>query len=91
MSAFKSIREIVREQAGSVLQYVVSDRFKNIDNISLVRCPTFLVHGQRDTLISFRQSQELHLKCGGVSALILPREMDHNEFDFIDDLIQPFD
>lgn len=87
MSPFKSIREIVKEQAGSVLQYVISDRFRNIDEISKVRCPTFFVHGQRDTLISFRHSQELHYKCGGPSALILPQEMDHNEFDFIEDLI----
>ena len=90
MSPFKSIREIVREQAGPLLQYVISDRFRNIDNIAKVRCPTFLVHGQRDTLFSFRHSQELHYKCGGPSALIMPRDMDHNEFDFIDDLIQPF-
>jgi hypothetical protein len=45
MSAFKSIRDIVREQAGSLLQYVMSDRFRNIDLISEVTCPTFLVHG----------------------------------------------
>lgn len=45
MSAFKSIRDIVREQAGSLLQYVMSDRFRNIDLISDVTCPTFLVHG----------------------------------------------
>ena len=48
MSAFKSIRDIVREQAGSLLQYVMSDRFRNIDLISDVTCPTFLVHGQQD-------------------------------------------
>ena len=90
MSPFKSIREIVKEQAGPLLQYVISDRFRNIDAIEKVRCPTFIVHGQKDTLISFRHSQELHARCGGPTALIMPRDMDHNEFDFIDDLIQPF-
>jgi len=30
------------------------------------------------------------LKCGGPVSIILPRMMDHNEFDFIDDLVQPF-
>lgn len=87
MSPFKSIREIVKEQAGSFLQYLISDRFRNIDFIEKVKCPTFIVHGQKDTLISFRHSQELHYKCGGPSALIMPKDMDHNEFDFIDDLI----
>ena len=56
MSPFKSIRDIVKEQAGSLLQYVITDRFRNIDSIKDVRCPTYIVHGQRDTLISFRHS-----------------------------------
>jgi hypothetical protein len=30
------------------------------------------------------------LKCGGPVCLILPRVMDHNEFDFFDDLVDPF-
>jgi hypothetical protein len=30
------------------------------------------------------------LKCGGPVSIILPRNMDHNEFDFIDDLVNPF-
>lgn len=30
------------------------------------------------------------LKCAGPVSIILPRMMDHNEFDFIDDLVQPF-
>ena len=45
MSPFKSIRDIIKEQAGSVLQYVVSDRFRNIDQMPNVKCPTFFVHG----------------------------------------------
>jgi len=52
MSPFKSIRDIIREQAGDLLQYLVNDRFRNIDVIPQVKCPTFLVHGQRDQLIS---------------------------------------
>jgi fermentation-respiration switch protein FrsA (DUF1100 family) len=90
MSPFTSIRDIVKESAGKVLSFIISDRFRNVDIISSVKCPTFIVHGQKDTLISFKHSQELHFKCGGPSALIMPKDMDHNEFDFIDDLIQPF-
>jgi hypothetical protein len=30
------------------------------------------------------------LRCKGPVSIILPRMMDHNEFDFIDDLVQPF-
>lgn len=90
MSPFKSIRDIIHQQAGSILQYVVSDRFRNIDIMPEVTCPTFFVHGQRDQLISFTHSQEMLMKCGGPVSIVLPPMMDHNEFDFMEDLIQPF-
>mmetsp|Transcript_15034 Transcript_15034/g.10914 ORF Transcript_15034/g.10914 Transcript_15034/m.10914 type:complete len:98 (+) Transcript_15034:782-1075(+) len=90
MSPFTSISNIIRESSAKYLSFMVRDRFRNIDLIADVTCPTFIVHGQRDTLISYRHSQDLHAKCGGPSALIIPKEMDHNEFDFIDDLIKPY-
>ena len=31
MSPFMSIRDIVREKAGNMLQYLINDRFRNID------------------------------------------------------------
>ena len=48
MSPFMSIRDIVREKAGNTLQYLINDRFRNIDVMHKVNCPTFFVHGQRD-------------------------------------------
>jgi hypothetical protein len=30
------------------------------------------------------------MKCGGPVSIVLPPMMDHNEFDFMEDLIQPF-
>lgn len=56
MSPFKSIRDIVREKAGKMLQYLINDRFRNIDVMSSVTCPTFFVHGQRDQLIGYEHS-----------------------------------
>ena len=48
MSPFMSIRDIVREKAGNMLQYIINDRFRNIDVMPQIQCPTFFVHGQRD-------------------------------------------
>jgi hypothetical protein len=45
MSTFKSIRDIIKDKAGRLLQYVISERFRNVDLIENVRCPTFFVHG----------------------------------------------
>lgn len=35
-------------------------------------------------------SRRLQEVCSGPTAIIIPRNMDHNEFDFVDDLVQPF-
>ena len=59
MSAFTSIRKVVKHVAGSFAQYLIKERFKNIDTIKEVKCPVFLVHGKKDTLIPFKHSQQL--------------------------------
>ena len=90
MSAYTSIRAVVKSLAGSICMYLVKERFKNIDLMPEVTCPSFLIHGQKDTLIPYLNSQKLHEACNGPCSLILPAEMDHNEFDFFDDLSLPF-
>jgi len=90
MSAYTSIRAIVNALAGNVAKYFIAERFRNIDFMQYVSCPCFLVHGQRDNLIPYAQSQQLHSACKGPSSLLIPEEMDHNEFDFFLDLSQPF-
>lgn len=73
-----------------MINMLLADRFRNIDIINEVRCPTFFVHGQQDQLIPFQHSRKLQEACSGPTAIIIPRNMDHNEFDFVDDLVQPF-
>lgn len=90
MSSYKSIRGIAEDQAGKVLSYLIQERFDNIGKIPKVTSPTFLVHGMRDKLIPYSHSKELHDKCGGPCSLLLPTRMDHNDFDFCEDLITPF-
>lgn len=62
MSAFTSIRGVVRDIAGKLIQYFVKERFNNLENIAKVKCPTFLVHGLKDTLIPYKHSQDLYSK-----------------------------
>ena len=49
------LEKLARETAaaGKYLQFIISDRFRTIDLIEQVKCPTFIVHGQRDSLISY--------------------------------------
>ncbi len=62
MSAFTSIRSVVKDLAGSWATYLIKERFDNLNAISKVTCPTFIVHGQSDTLIPFNHSKQLHGK-----------------------------
>lgn len=90
MSGYTSIRQVAKNIVGKLLMYFIKDRFRNIDWIKQITIPTFIVHGQSDTLISYEQSVELHKNCKSPNTLLLPENMNHNEFDFFDDLTIPF-
>ena len=62
MSAFTSIRAVVRDILGAVAQYLVRERFCNIELMAKVTAPVFFVHGLQDNLISYRHSQALKSK-----------------------------
>ena len=89
MSGYSSIRSVAKHIVGRFLMYCVKDQFRNIDLMQKVTCPTFLVHGQKDDLIPCEESQVLYEACNGPCRLLLPKDMDHNEFDFFDDLSLP--
>jgi len=83
MSAFTSIRDIIKDQMGNYLQYLVRDRFNNLEKMGKVRSPTFIVHGLKDNLISYHHSLKLHEKCNAPCSIIMPMHMDHNDFNFV--------
>ena len=88
MSAYTSIKAIIREKAWG-LASIIKERFNNIENISHVSCPTFLVHGRKDKLIPYKHSQLLQEACRGPCSLYIPSEMDHDKLDYCDDLVLP--
>jgi fermentation-respiration switch protein FrsA (DUF1100 family) len=88
ISPFKSIRETANSILG-MLKFIIAERFKNIDIIDKVTCPLLLIHGQKDDLIPFSHSIELSQKTGGPYELLLPEEMDHNEFNLYEDFLEP--
>ncbi|OMJ92743.1 hypothetical protein SteCoe_4499 [Stentor coeruleus] len=89
MSAYTSIKEAAKHFAGKLGESLIKERFENIKHMPFITCPTFLVHGIKDTVIPYHHSQKLHELCKGPSSLFLPSEMTHNNFDYCDDLILP--
>jgi len=70
-------------------KFLVADRFRNIDIIENVTCPLLIIHGQKDKLIPYKHSIELSKNAGGPYELILPEDMDHNDFSMYDDFLDP--
>jgi pimeloyl-ACP methyl ester carboxylesterase len=89
MSPYTSIKSAAKDIAGKLGEKLVKERFENIKIMPFVTCPTFFVHGIKDSVIPYSHSQKLHEVCKGPSSLFLPAEMSHNNFDYCDDLILP--
>ena len=55
------------------------DCFNNLDKISRVTIPTFIIHGQQDSLIPLWHARKLHSECGAKSKeLQIVPGADHN-------------
>ena len=89
ISAFESIKNIGSQFYIGIL---FPDIFKSIDYISKVKCPALFIHGEKDLLISYKQSKDLYEKCStnkDEKDFILRPSMTHNEVDFKEDIISP--
>lgn len=89
MSPFTSIKDVAGSLVGRWSKFAVKDVFRNKDNMEEVTWPVYILHGEEDSLIPYSHAEELASKWKGVTDLRIPPEMDHNNFDFYDDLIQP--
>ena len=50
MSPFASIKSVANNKVG-FLSFLIADIFDNLSKMPLVECATFIVHGQKDSLI----------------------------------------
>ena len=89
MSPFTSIKDAAGSLIGRWVKFAVSDIHRNKDHMESIDCPTYILHGELDTLIPYAHSEELASKLKGVTDLRIPPMMDHNNFEFYDDLVQP--
>ena len=88
MSPISSIRAVAKEVAGNISK-LIADRFKNIEEVKKVRCPSYFIHGKADKLVSYKQTVEMMNQCQGISDMNLPEKMTHNDFSLREDIIDP--
>lgn len=62
ISAFTSIRDVVKDKVGSIISCLISERFKNLEKISLSQCPVCIVHGKEDTVVNKEHGNKLASK-----------------------------
>mmetsp|Transcript_104948 Transcript_104948/g.208621 ORF Transcript_104948/g.208621 Transcript_104948/m.208621 type:complete len:308 (+) Transcript_104948:70-993(+) len=93
MATFSSLRTVASSFA-TMAGWLVDD-FDNAQRIRSVRCPTLIVHGDRDTLVPLDQAAILAQACGAdvdeqqpVTLHIIPGR-DHNNLDIKRDIIDP--
>ena len=68
---------------GPILQYIIKERFNNFERMQLVWWPTFILHGEKDTVIPVDHSRTLADLCKGPTKLIISPTMDHCSFNLI--------
>lgn len=83
VAPFLSIKELLHDAVG-VLSYLIEERFPSKDRVHLVRSPTLIIHGQKDTLIPSRHGATLYDLCRSRKLLVCPEEMEHNTNLLID-------
>jgi len=92
MSPFTSIKDVVHDKV-NILSLLLHEHFTNLENMSKVGPLTkvLLIHGKKDTLISYSHSVKLKkaLPKNVKSELVAPEHMTHNEFEFFTDFLRP--
>jgi len=82
ISPFTSIKEVARNLLGWGASVLVASRWKNMEAISKVKCPTLFCHGKNDRLISRRHSVSLYRNCsqtGERKDLCIMEGVGHND------------
>jgi len=89
ISPFLSIRHMIKDILGRFISFAIRDRFKSGDYIQKVESPILIIHGQIDSIIKYYHATELYNRTIAPCELILPENMEHNEFDFYHEFSEP--
>jgi pimeloyl-ACP methyl ester carboxylesterase len=89
ISPFLSIRHMIKDILGRFISFAIKDRFRSGEYIKNVESPILIIHGQIDSIIKYYHATELYNRTTSPCELILPENMEHNEFDFYHEFSEP--
>ena len=85
VSGFSSLKDVGK---GLYVGWALEDIFQNIKYISKVEIPTLFIHGKKDSLINYEQSEQLYNNCNSeIKDIKLIDNMDHNNCNLLEDII----
>lgn len=77
ITPFLSVRELFRDRIGPLAD-VFEDWYPNQHRATSVRCPTIIIHGQRDEMINHSHGERLYELLRSRKRLVSPEDMEHN-------------
>ena len=60
ISPYTSLKAATWTLLGSFASMLVRERFDNLNAIKSIKCPTLIIHGEKDTLIPNSHAMDLH-------------------------------
>lgn len=81
ISPFTSIKDVTKNNYGSIASGFLKERFNNREKIKDVKCPVLFVHGKEDSLITYTDSKELYDLCDQPAEILIFKNMTHQHFD----------
>ena len=91
ISPIKSVKDVARQKYGRIVDLLMDERFNNFDTVKKVKCPSVIFHGIQDKMVPYQHSIEMLLQ-GFISCqayMFLRDGMEHNKFDYTNDIIRP--
>jgi hypothetical protein len=91
ISPIKSVNHIARKICGRLTDFLIEERFNNIEVVKTVKCPAVILHGMNDEIVDSEDSLDLLTQgLNNCHAHIFLRDkMSHNKFDYEHDMLRP--
>lgn len=69
----------------------MEEMFDNFKLAKKIKCPTVIFHGIMDSMVPFQNSMEMLLEgfTNAQAHMFLRENMEHNKFNYMNDIIQP--
>lgn len=93
-SAFVDIGNVVKHLGGAYIGAVASKlidtKFDNLSNVQFINSPIMFIHGRKDSLIPYQQSELLYDRCASQEKhIVYINQATHNEWDLRTDVVKP--